>query len=134
MTNVHVVDVPDKERNPLDKLLDETNEAGRDLHQLELAQEHENLKENKGQPYTRYSCGGFSWVLPDDCKMDDVVIIWIGHENPALTNIMLSFNSCTVGILFGVFMLAELYSGLLLIVDVWRYRKLVLHHQFSVCR
>jgi hypothetical protein len=56
--------------------------------------------------------------------MDDVVIIWIGHENPALTNIMLSFNACTVGILFGIFIQACYL--------LWMCGGL--HRQFSVCR
>ena len=79
------------------------NENGRDLQLLESTDKHTKPEPTNCQPNTRYSCGGLDWVLPEDCKMEDAIIVWIGHESPALTNIMLTFNACTVGILFDVF-------------------------------
>ena len=103
LTNVQVAEDSDKERNPLYNLAEETNENGRDLQLLESTDKHTKPEPTNCQPNTRYSCGGLDWVLPEDCKMEDAIIVWIGHESPALTNIMLTFNACTVGILFDVF-------------------------------
>ncbi|MCO5557310.1 hypothetical protein L7F22_010871 [Adiantum nelumboides] len=47
---------------------------------------------------TRFSLGGLNWTLPKGCKMEDIELVWIGKEGPALTNIMVTFNTSTVAL------------------------------------
>lgn len=41
-----------------------------------------------------YNMGGLSWRLPEGQKMEDYLLFWIGLDNPAFTNVLLTFNSC----------------------------------------
>ncbi|XP_011098024.1 2-(3-amino-3-carboxypropyl)histidine synthase subunit 2 [Sesamum indicum] len=43
-----------------------------------------------------YKIGGLSWTLPRGRKMEDYLIFWIGLENPAFANVVLTFNSCEI--------------------------------------
>lgn len=52
--------------------------------------------ESGEQLSTIFNFGGLSWTLPTECKMEDIVLVWIGQEGPALTNIMLTFNASIV--------------------------------------
>ncbi|KAK9141253.1 hypothetical protein Scep_010934 [Stephania cephalantha] len=44
----------------------------------------------------KYCIGGLTWDLPDGCKMEDCLIFWIGTENPAFTNILLTYNGSEI--------------------------------------
>ncbi|KAL0301440.1 UNVERIFIED_CONTAM: hypothetical protein Sradi_6420800, partial [Sesamum radiatum] len=43
-----------------------------------------------------YKVGGLSWTLPQGRKMEDYLLFWIGLENPAFANVVLTFNSCEI--------------------------------------
>lgn len=44
-----------------------------------------------------YTMGGLSWRLPEGRKMEDYLLFWIGLDNSAFTNVLLSFNNCETG-------------------------------------
>ncbi|KAK9138762.1 hypothetical protein Sjap_009356 [Stephania japonica] len=44
----------------------------------------------------KFCIGGLMWDLPDGFKMEDCLIYWIGTENPAFTNILLTYNGSEV--------------------------------------
>lgn len=46
---------------------------------------------------TRYSLGGLTWNMPVGQKMDDSLLFWIGSDDSAFANVVLTFNNCEVG-------------------------------------
>lgn len=46
------------------------------------------------KPNTSYSIGGLTWSLPYSRRMEDYLLFWIGYDNPAFANIVLTFNGC----------------------------------------
>lgn len=44
-----------------------------------------------------YNIAGLSWRLPQGQKMEDYLLFWIGLDNPAFANVVLTFNSCEIG-------------------------------------
>lgn len=46
---------------------------------------------------TRYAIGGLIWNIPDGHKMEDYVLFWIGSDNSAFANVVLTFNSSEIG-------------------------------------
>ncbi|KAL5990906.1 hypothetical protein ACLOJK_011811 [Asimina triloba] len=44
-----------------------------------------------------YTLGGLTWNLPQGHKMEDYLLLWIGSDNSAFANIVLTFNSCEIG-------------------------------------
>lgn len=46
---------------------------------------------------TSYSIGGLTWELPEGQQMDDYLIFWIGVDNSAFANAVLTFNACEIG-------------------------------------
>lgn len=49
------------------------------------------------QTSQNYSIGGLSWRLPQGRRMEDYLVIWIGLDNPAFANVVLTFNNCEIG-------------------------------------
>lgn len=45
----------------------------------------------------RYKIGGLTWNIPDDCKIDDYALFWIGSDGSAFANVVLTFNGCEIG-------------------------------------
>ncbi|KAL4297005.1 hypothetical protein GQ457_12G007650 [Hibiscus cannabinus] len=45
---------------------------------------------------TRYSLGGLTWDLPEGQRMEDYLLLWIGPENSAFSNAVLTFNGCEI--------------------------------------
>ncbi|XP_058094195.1 uncharacterized protein LOC131240140 [Magnolia sinica] len=43
-----------------------------------------------------YSIGGLTWNLPHGHKMEDYLLLWIGSDNSAFANVVLTFNSCEI--------------------------------------
>ncbi|KAL5990907.1 hypothetical protein ACLOJK_011812 [Asimina triloba] len=43
-----------------------------------------------------YTLGGLTWNLPQGHKMEDYLLLWIGSDNSAFANIVLTFNSCEI--------------------------------------
>ncbi|KAF7814369.1 2-(3-amino-3-carboxypropyl)histidine synthase subunit 2 isoform X1 [Senna tora] len=43
-----------------------------------------------------YSVGGLTWKLPEGRSMDDYLIFWIGCDNSAFANAVLTFNACEI--------------------------------------
>ncbi|PIN08620.1 Diphthamide biosynthesis protein [Handroanthus impetiginosus] len=55
--------------------------------------ENECLDEENSQ---NYKIGGLSWRLPQGRTMEDYSLFWIGLDNPAFSNVVLTFNSCEI--------------------------------------
>lgn len=49
------------------------------------------------EPGHKYGIGGLSWRLPQGRKMEDYLLFWIGLDNPAFANVVMTFNSCEIG-------------------------------------
>lgn len=45
---------------------------------------------------TCYELGGLTWSIPSDHKIEDHLLFWIGPENSAFTNVVLTFNNCEI--------------------------------------
>ncbi|KAF6169706.1 hypothetical protein GIB67_004098 [Kingdonia uniflora] len=45
---------------------------------------------------TNYNIGGLRWNLPEDHKMEDYLLFWIGSDNPAFANVLLTFNKSEI--------------------------------------
>ena len=45
-----------------------------------------------------YRLGGLTWDLPEGSKIEDYLLFWIGSDNSAFANVVLTFNGCDVGI------------------------------------
>ncbi|KAG8500949.1 hypothetical protein CXB51_002963 [Gossypium anomalum] len=46
---------------------------------------------------TRCSLGGLIWDLLEGQRMEDYLLLWIGPDNSAFSNIVLTFNCCEIG-------------------------------------
>ncbi|CAK7343172.1 unnamed protein product [Dovyalis caffra] len=44
-----------------------------------------------------HTIGGLSWDLPSGQKMEDCSLLWIGSDNSAFANVVLTFNGCEIG-------------------------------------
>ncbi|XP_028791515.1 2-(3-amino-3-carboxypropyl)histidine synthase subunit 2 [Neltuma alba] len=86
---VHFPDVPSSSMFP-----------SRDIKNLNgLAEPANGLNNNGSSNETgapRYSIGGLTWKLPEGKRMDDFFIFWIGHDNSAFANVVLTFNTCEI--------------------------------------
>ncbi|KAH8505681.1 hypothetical protein H0E87_012779 [Populus deltoides] len=45
---------------------------------------------------SRHTIGGLSWELPSGQKMEDYLLLWIGSDNSAFANVVLTFNGCEI--------------------------------------
>lgn len=45
----------------------------------------------------QYAIGGLSWNIPEGYKMDDYILFWIGSDNSAFVNFVLTFSECEIG-------------------------------------
>ncbi|OMO57422.1 Diphthamide synthesis, DPH1/DPH2 [Corchorus capsularis] len=45
---------------------------------------------------TRYSLGGLIWDLPEGQRMEDYLLLWVGPDNSAFANVVLTFNGCEI--------------------------------------
>lgn len=52
----------------------------------------------------RYSIGGLIWDLPEGKKMDDFLLLWIGPDNSAFSNAVLTLNGCEIGRYIAMFL------------------------------
>lgn len=48
----------------------------------------------------KYSLGGITWNIAVREKMEDYLIFWIGQDNSAFANIVLTFNKCEIGLFY----------------------------------
>lgn len=44
-----------------------------------------------------YRLGGLTWDLPEGNKIDDYLLFYIGSDNSAFANVVLTFNVCDIG-------------------------------------
>ncbi|KAJ0977106.1 hypothetical protein J5N97_012580 [Dioscorea zingiberensis] len=51
---------------------------------------------NKLESGTKYTLGGLTWITPLEHKMEDYLLFWIGSDNPAFANMVLTFNGCEI--------------------------------------
>ncbi|XP_057725665.1 uncharacterized protein LOC130941251 [Arachis stenosperma] len=63
---------------------------------LEPASGCSNTSTINGASGTTYSMGGLIWKLPDGQSIDDYLLFWIGIDNSAFANIVLTFNVCEI--------------------------------------
>ncbi|CAJ1955072.1 unnamed protein product [Sphenostylis stenocarpa] len=49
-----------------------------------------------GESGTTYSIGGLTWKLPEGQSMDDYSLFWIGLDDSAFANVVLTFNTCDI--------------------------------------
>ncbi|KAE9605385.1 hypothetical protein Lal_00025328 [Lupinus albus] len=88
-SEVHFADVPTSAIFP-----------SKDINKLDGPQELENGCSNNasadGASGTRYCVGGLTWKLPEGQSMEDYSLFWIGHDNSAFANIVLTFNACEI--------------------------------------
>lgn len=49
----------------------------------------------------RHHIGGLFWELPRERRMEDCSLFWIGSENSAFANVVLTFNGCEIGACIG---------------------------------
>ncbi|KAJ4972227.1 hypothetical protein NE237_005326 [Protea cynaroides] len=49
---------------------------------------------NSGVVGTSYTIGGLMWNLPEGHKMEDYMLFWIGSDNAAFANVVLTYNRC----------------------------------------
>lgn len=47
--------------------------------------------------YTSYNIGGLTWRLPHGQQIEDYLVFWIGPDNSAFANVVLTFNACEIG-------------------------------------
>ncbi|KAK4743992.1 hypothetical protein SAY87_010304 [Trapa incisa] len=45
----------------------------------------------------KYRIGGLTWNLPQQRKMGEYLLFWIGDNNSAFENVVLTFNGCEIG-------------------------------------
>lgn len=45
----------------------------------------------------RHHIGGLFWELPKERRVKDCSLFWIGSENSAFANVVLTFNGCEIG-------------------------------------
>jgi diphthamide biosynthesis protein 2 len=56
-----------------------------------------NNSSSDGPSGTIYNIGGLTWKLPEGQSMEDYSLIWIGQDNSAFANVVLTFNACDIG-------------------------------------
>ncbi|RDY04163.1 2-(3-amino-3-carboxypropyl)histidine synthase subunit 2, partial [Mucuna pruriens] len=49
-----------------------------------------------GASETIYRIGGLTWKLPEGQNMDDYLLFWIGLDDSAFANVVLTFNACEI--------------------------------------
>lgn len=47
-----------------------------------------------------YCIGGLTWSLPVGCRMEDYLIFYVGSDDPAFANILMTYNACEIGVGF----------------------------------
>ncbi|KAM4105852.1 hypothetical protein ACB094_04G023800 [Castanea mollissima] len=47
-------------------------------------------------PANSYSIGGLTWSIPDGQRMEDYLLFWIGSDNSAFANVVMTFNGCDI--------------------------------------
>ncbi|KAA8544773.1 hypothetical protein F0562_019523 [Nyssa sinensis] len=45
---------------------------------------------------TKYSIGGLTWSISEGHKIEDCLLFWIGSDNSAFANVVLTFNGCEI--------------------------------------
>lgn len=56
----------------------------------------DNNEDSSGKTDAKYRLGGLGWSLPEGHRMEDYLLFWIGSENSAFTNCILTCNSCEI--------------------------------------
>ncbi|KAH7681260.1 Diphthamide synthesis DHP2 protein [Dioscorea alata] len=62
----------------------------------EIIKNGESEVSNKLESGTKYSLGGLTWTTQSEHKMEDHLLFWIGSDNSAFANMVLTFNSCEI--------------------------------------
>lgn len=56
------------------------------------------LIDDNGKLAGNRGIGGLVWKLREGRKMEDHLLFWIGSDNSAFANVVLTFNGCEIGI------------------------------------
>lgn len=82
---------------------------------LDLSSHHDNVAKggeqvasaesgnSENMAEARHHIGGLFWELPRERRMEDCSLFWIGSENSAFANVVLTFNGCEIGACIGMF-------------------------------
>ncbi|KAI5657950.1 hypothetical protein M9H77_26743 [Catharanthus roseus] len=49
-----------------------------------------------GKTHREYRIGGLVWSLPEDHRMEDYLLFWIGADDAAFSNVVITFNSSEI--------------------------------------
>lgn len=63
----------------------------------EIIKNGESEVSNKLESGTKYSLGGLTWTTQSEHKMEDHLLFWIGSDNSAFANMVLTFNTYEIG-------------------------------------
>ncbi|XAR60132.1 hypothetical protein NMG60_11033384 [Bertholletia excelsa] len=55
-----------------------------------------NQGSGKAEKGKIYSIGGLSWSLPERYRIEDCLLYWVGADNAAFANVVLTFNGCEI--------------------------------------
>lgn len=47
-----------------------------------------------------YCVGGLTWSLPVGHRIEDYLIFYVGSDDPAFANILMTYNACEIGVGF----------------------------------
>ncbi|KAK8921383.1 hypothetical protein KSP39_PZI019992 [Platanthera zijinensis] len=62
-----------------------------DNHKIPKSDGNSNLRTD-----TKYGLGGLKWCIPVDYKINEYLFFWIGSEDSAFSNFVLTFNNCEI--------------------------------------
>ncbi|KAK7274365.1 hypothetical protein RIF29_15450 [Crotalaria pallida] len=88
-SKVHFADVPSSVMFP-SKDINKSNGL------QELNGDFSNNACSDGANGTGYSIGGLTWKLPEGQSMEDYLLFWIGLDNSAFANVVLTYNACEI--------------------------------------
>ncbi|KAL8104357.1 hypothetical protein AgCh_028532 [Apium graveolens] len=63
------------------------------LESTSMPTSHERSGDTTAQSY---KIGGLSWSVPEGSRIEDYTLFWIGSDNSAFANVVLTFNGCEI--------------------------------------
>ncbi|XP_068650156.1 uncharacterized protein [Aristolochia californica] len=57
---------------------------------------YSKCKVNYSTASTSHTLGGLVWNLLEGAKMEDYLLFWIGCDNPAFANVLITYNNCEI--------------------------------------
>lgn len=57
----------------------------------------DRCEDGDAEVHKSYSIGGLTWSLPHDQQIENYLLFWIGPDNSAFANVVLTYNACEIG-------------------------------------